>query len=215
MSDPTKVLLIEDDRRIADGVRAILAAPGRFAVEVAGTIREARLAIPRFVPGVLLIDLGLPDGDGVDLVRSLRRDRVEAQMLVLTSATTPDRIMDALRAGAHGYLFKDDLDTRLVPAIDELLAGGAPLSSGAARVVLGELDVQAQDQRPQLTGQEARVLEWLSIGHGYEEMARDASLSINTIRTHVRSLYAKLGVENRAEAVNLAWRLGLLRKPAR
>jgi len=212
MSGPKRILVVEDDPRIADAIRAILDGPGTFAVRVARTIREARQAVPSFDPEVVLVDLGLPDGDGVDLVRSLRHDHAASALLVLTSATSPDRIMDALRAGAHGYLFKDDLATRLVPAINDLLAGGAPLSSGAASVVLREIDVQAQDRRPELTNQERRVLDWLAVGAGYDEIARQTNLSINTIRTHVRSLYGKLGVENRAEAVNLAWRLGLLRK---
>ena len=162
------------------------------------------------------MDLGLPDRDGADLIRAARAAAFLRPILVLTSATGDKQILDALRAGADGYLFKDDLDVRLAGALRELATGGTPLSPGAAAAVVRKLregsGATAGPVIPRLTPKEASVLGLLAGGGGYAEIARELKIEVNTVRTHIRSLYEKLGVENRAEAVNLGWTLGLLHR---
>jgi DNA-binding NarL/FixJ family response regulator len=163
----------------------------------------------------MLVDLGLPDRDGVALIQSVRAAGFGGPIVVLTSATGPERILAAVRAGADGYIFKEDLDANLVPALRHLATGGTPFSRAAARVVLDQLRhgptlPAAGPALPALTGREREVLQLLSTGASYAEIGRDLGIRVNTVRTYIRSLYEKCGVVNRAEAVNLAWNLGLL-----
>jgi NarL family two-component system response regulator YdfI len=215
-----RVLVVEDDRRTAQAICAILRSADYSAIEIAHSGARAEVLFQTFDPDLVLMDLGLPDRDGADLIRAARASRFLKPILVLTSATTEDRILAALRAGADGYLFKDDLDPRLTGALRELVSGGAPLSPGAAAAVLrqvrlGSHGIESPDRSilPALTPKERSVLEELATGAGYTEIAGSLKIELNTVRTHIRSLYAKLGVENRAEAVNLGWALGLLRRP--
>jgi len=133
----------------------------------------------------------------------------------VTSSTASDRVVAALRSGADGYLFREDLDARLASSLRELLRGGSPMSSGAARAVLDELRSAAPAPRNDvaltLTRREAEVLDRLSSGASYAHVGSELRIEINTVRTYIRKLYGKLGVQNRAEAVNRGWNLGLLR----
>jgi len=211
-----RVLVIEDERQSTQAIVALLDAAGFRSVTVADTARSARARLDELVPDLVLLDLRLPDGNGVDLIPVIRAKAPRTRILVLTVVTTTNCILSALQAGADGYLYKDDLDIRLVHAMQDLLKGGAPLSSGAARVVLDHLQLDAPGiAAPRLTPKEKAVLELLAIGHGYGDIANDLGVELNTIRTHIRSLYTKLGVENRAEAINVGWRLRLLREPDR
>jgi DNA-binding NarL/FixJ family response regulator len=227
------ILLVEDNAPTAALICTILADADFQGVSVAGTARQAEAAIARQGLDLVLLDLGLPDGDGVTVIEWARASAFAKPIVVLTGATRDDQVLRALRAGADGYLFKEDLDHALVPGLREIARGGAPLSRGAARAALVALRQQnepasatasapppkvASNQPtlpilPSLTKRELQVLESLSFGGGYAEVARDLGVEINTVRTHVRALYGKLGVENRAEAVNLGWAHGLLRQP--
>jgi DNA-binding NarL/FixJ family response regulator len=212
-----RVLVVEDDSRMANIIRVVLDEAGFTALEVAHTARNAEARMRTFAPDMLLVDLGLPDKDGAELIRTVRACSFQGRILVLTSAIAPERILAALRAGADGYLFKDDLDARLAGSLFELANGESPLSGGAAAVVLRELRFGAgppshDAAAPVLTAREASVLELLATGFSYAEIARELAVGLNTVRTHIRSLYDKLAVENRAEAVNLGWNVGLLRQ---
>jgi DNA-binding NarL/FixJ family response regulator len=213
-----RVLLIEDDGRTAEAICAILSDGGLVSLDVVGTAAGAMSCIRTAKPNMVLLDLGLPDGDGVDLIRRLRAALFRDPILVVTSATTSERVVAALKSGADGYLFKEDLGARLVPALRELAGGGAPLSSGAAKAVLDELRRQSVGPRndvalPSLTRRESAVLDLLSIGLSYAEIGHELTIELNTVRTYIRSLYDKLGVQSSAEAVTLGWTLGLLRAP--
>src|SRR6185312_14132907 len=131
------VSLAEDDARVRAAVRALLAASRRFAlVAEAASVAEAVVATRVVTPDVLLLDLGLPDGSGLDVLHALRERGAETLAIVMTVFDDEPHIFDALRAGAIGYLLKDDLVARLVPALDEACAGGSPMSPSIARRVL-------------------------------------------------------------------------------
>jgi DNA-binding NarL/FixJ family response regulator len=215
MTDRPRVLLVEDEPRTAEVVCAVLNSAGYTELEVATTAARAEAYVRAWAPDLILVDLGLPDRDGTDLIRSVRSGGFRKPVVVLTSAMSDDRVLEALRAGADGYLFKDDIEVRLAVALADLAKGGAPLSPGAARAVLRRLGFeQRQLMVPTLTPKETAVLELLATGSSYAEIAGDLGVELNTVRTHIRSIYEKLGVENRAEAVNLAWNLGLLHRSA-
>jgi DNA-binding NarL/FixJ family response regulator len=210
-----RTLLVEDDRRIAEVIQAILNGAGFANLDVVHTAALAEARLRSATHGLVLVDLGLPDRDGVELIRSIRAAGFAGSILVLTSATGPERILAAVRAGADGYMFKEDLGSKLAPALHHLASGGNPFSGGAARVLLDEVRRAAPPPAsglslPALTAREREVLELLSTGASYADIARELAISVNTVRSYIRSLYDKCGVENRAEVVNLAWNLGLL-----
>lgn len=211
MTPGLQVLVVEDEHRTGQAIEAVLRAAGYTRVTVVASAQGLRARLDRSVPDLVLLDLRLPDGDGAELIPAIHARAPRARVVVLTSATSADRLLAALQAGADGYLYKDDLDRHLVLAIGDALNGGTPLSAAAAKLVIQHLPFDAdRAAAPRLTPKEAAVLELLAIGHGYREIARELGVELNTVRTHIRSLYQKIGVENRAEAVNLGWRLGLL-----
>jgi len=208
----TRILLVEDDPRIAALMTDLIERGGSYAITTVSTIAATVTALSDH-PEMVIVDLGLPDGDGVDLIAKIRAKDGKIPLLVVTSATAPERIDAALAAGADGYLFKEDVSARLVPALAELRADGTPMSAGVVRAMLRQL-YPRPDHKPRLSPQELVVLELLSFGFGYQEIAERSGKSIHTVRTQLQSVYAKMGVENRAEAVSLAWAHGLIRRPS-
>ena len=209
------MLLVEDDQRLTDVLAQLLATSQVDAV-VASTGAEAEALLERTTFDVALVDLGLPDVDGVDLIAKIRARWSETRTLVITVVSTEARILAALRAGASGYLYKEDLGTRLIAAIDEALDGGAPMSRDITRVLVEHVrrsDVGTPPRDPRadtLTERERNVLRLFAGGERYEDVARSMAVSVNTVRTHVRSIYDKLDVCSKTEAVVVATRLGLL-----
>jgi DNA-binding NarL/FixJ family response regulator len=209
----TDVLYVEDDSRFVDLVSRRIVATGLYTVRVARSGREAYRLIDERAPEMLLLDLGLPDMDGAEVIRGLRRRGSELPVFILSAVTTPARALDALLAGGEhtAYYSKHELE-HLVAAMADFRAGGAPVSSGITRGLLRELirlSPPPASSAPALTSQELRILRLLE-NHTYEQMAGATCTSINTVREHVRSIYGKLGVERAAEAVGLAYRRGLL-----
>ena len=215
---PRNILLVEDDERFVSVVASLLEAEGRH-VHVARDVRAARdwmRGPTRF--GLALVDLALPDGSGVELVRELCALAPPVPALVLTGVRAHTLVIEALRAGASGYLFKDEIARRLVASIDELFAGGVPLSSEAAKALVASVresspsTAQSALAPPDvsLTQRERDVLSALTRGLTYEQIGVVLDVSENTIRTHVRALYRKLDVSSRTEAVLLAARYGFI-----
>lgn len=219
MTTHLRVLVVEDDSRVSALITTILAEAGFSYLTVADTAARAASAIRSATPELMLVDLGLPDRDGVELIRQVRSEgHLALPILVLSSATGPERVLAALEEGADGYLFKEDLRGGLASALREVARGGLPLSRGAARAVLGRLRGLGGGARPAvlpaLTARERDVLSLLSTGAKYAEIGAELGIGTNTVRSHIRSLYDKCGVQNGAEAVNLAWHLGLLERHA-
>ncbi len=159
----------------------------------------------------MLIDLGLPDCEGIELVSEFASAGL-GPVLVLTGARASSSILGAMRAGADGYLLKEDLATGLLPALEELWRGGAPLSSAAARVLVTSM---RRVPRPLPSGRalsrrEEAVLRELARGLTYDQVASALSMSVNTVRTHVKSIYEKLQASTRTEALKIAHDFGLL-----
>lgn len=223
------MLLVEDDPRYAR-MLALLLAPQPLRVHFFERAREALAQLAQIAPDACVVDLGLPDMDGADLVRELRRQRPQSPVLVLSIATSEAKILGAIRAGAAGYILKEDAGTLLVRAIDEAMLDGAPMSRAVAQLLLSEVRgggaravlagswtraegspvESSSDPAPPLTPRETEVIELLARGLSYNEVASVLTVSANTVRTHVRSIYDKLLVCSKTEAVMAALRLGLI-----
>jgi len=212
-----RIAIVDDDPGIRATVHELLGSPlaPHYALcGVAATLAEARALLRAAPADMLLLDLGLPDGSGIELLRALAAMRPELPTLVLTIFDDDEHLFEALRAGAQGYLLKDELVDRLPAALDELRDGGAPMSFAIARRVLRSFAEPAEPAEPlerMLSAREREVVELLAVGATYHEIARALSISANTVRTHIRSLYEKLHVASRTEAAMKATRLGLVR----
>ena len=199
-----KVAIVDDD----EGIRTSLAALIRRApaLKLAGDYPDAETAlkeIPRHPPDVVLMDINLPGIKGVECVRQLKSAMPGVQFLMLTVYEDSDSLFNSLKAGASGYLLKRTASARLLEAIRDVHGGGSPMTPQLARRVVqffskpaeGELSVS------RLTPGEREFLGQLANGYAYKEIADRMKISIDTVRSYVRTVYEKLHVHSRTEAV--------------
>jgi len=199
----TRVAIVEDDAGTLQNLSRMLGTdPGCEFVGGFGTVREATANLGRVRPDVVLVDVNLPDGTGVDCVRALSPTLPDTEFVMLTIYQDGDILFDALSAGAHGYLIKPIRTAELLAAIRDVLAGGAPMSNVVARKI-----VRSFEGRPPLppaeplAPREREVLQLLAEGAMYKQVARKLDISMNTVLTHVRRIYRKLHVNSRHAAV--------------
>jgi DNA-binding NarL/FixJ family response regulator len=173
---------------------------------------EALVKIPMIKPNVVLMDIGLGSTNGIDIVKELKPQHPEILYMMCTIYEEDEKIFDALRAGANGYILKKSSPAKLLDAIGELVDGGAPMSSQIAMKVVTafkDLPVQEAITTPaqnediaMLSRREKEILEWLAQGKIYKEIGKELNISAETVRKHVYHIYEKLHVNNRVEAVN-------------
>ena len=202
--------IIEDDEAIRNYLTALLAGSGAF--NLAGAFPSAEAARTFFTDGLgdevelVLTDIQLPGASGIDFIAWLKPLRPELQFMVLSVYDDADRVFKALKAGASGYVLKNTPAAKLIEALQELHRGGSPMSSQIARKVVGafQADYTYVDPKASLSSREQEVLETLAKGYSYKEIAAQLFISIETVRTHIRNIYEKLHVRNRAEALRKA-----------
>ena len=173
---------------------------------------EALVKIPLVNPDVVLMDIGLGSTNGIDLVKELKPLHPEILYMMCTIYEEDQKIFDALRAGASGYILKKSSPGKLLDSIAELVEGGAPMSSQIAmKVVTAFKDLPVKEAIPPhqqsmeiaiLSRREKEILEWLAQGKIYKEIGKELEISAETVRKHVYHIYEKLHVNNRVEAVN-------------
>ena len=209
MPAPIKVAIVEDQREIRECLALLV--NGTDGYTCSGSYRsmeEAIEKIPRQVPDVLLSDIGLPGMSGIDGVRRLKELCPNLLVLMLTVYDDDERIFDAMCAGACGYLLKKTPPARLIASLQEVVDGGAPMSPEVARRVIALFrEIRPPDRAEyHLTPHETRLLKLFVEGHNYKTAAVELKVSVNTINFHVRSIYDKLQVHSRSEAVAKALR---------
>jgi DNA-binding NarL/FixJ family response regulator len=211
VTDPIRVLLADDHPVVRRGLAALLGTlPGIDVVAQAGDGAEALREVALGKPDVVVMDLRMPDVDGVEATRRIVRDHPGTAVLVLTMFHQDTLVADALRAGARGYLLKTAEQDEIERAIRAVAAGEAIFSSAVAGQVLGR--VTAGERPARLAGLSARELEVLGLiatGAGNAAIATRLSLSPKTVGNHISAIFAKLGVATRAEAIVLARDAGL------
>lgn len=208
-----RVAIVEDNQLVRDALaEQIDAAEG---LTLAGTAKSISSAAALIALGadVFLLDLGLPDGEGSSLIPHIKAAG-DAKIIVLTSFGDRDTVVRTIEAGADGYLLKDSTTADILNAISAALDGGAPISAAAAIHLLERLragpDLADDAGRPALSAREAELLQLFAKGYSYKETARLLSISPLTVGNHVRSIYRKLDVHTRSEAVYEAVRTGKL-----
>lgn len=204
-------------------------APGGWQLAwQAASVAEAQAALAREVPEVLLVDLGLPDGHGTALIAEALRRRMDCQVLVISVFGDERSVLQAISAGASGYLVKGQGDEDIARHLGHLTEGGSPMSPAIARHLLLQLRERmappaaapvagpdTPDLGESLTAREQEVLRHIARGYTYDETATALGLSVNTVRHHVKQIYAKLAVRSRGAAVYVAQQRGWLAAPPR
>jgi two-component system, NarL family, response regulator LiaR len=197
---PIRVLIADDHPVVRQGLRTYLELqPDIVIAGEAGGGFEAAAQAERLRPDVVLLDMVMPEGDGIEALRRIRAGRGAPRVVVLTSFPADDRVLDAMRAGAAGYLLKDAQPAELLAAIRSAHAGGAPLHPDAAARVVGELRRPAATA-VELTARERDVLTLLARGMPNKAIAQRLSLSEKTVKAHVSAILRKLDVTDRTQA---------------
>ncbi len=204
------VVLADDHPVVRDGLSALLGSvPG---IDVVGTVASGREAVRAAVtlrPDVLVLDIQMPDLDGVAAAREVSRVAPSVAVLMLTMFDDDGSVLSAMRAGASGYVLKGATQTEIVRGIEAVAAGEAIFGPGVARRVLGLLAGPAPEPFPDLTARERQVLELLAEGLPVGPIAARLGLAAKTVTNHASAVYAKLRVEGRSEAVRRAREAGL------
>ena len=199
-----KVSIIEDDAWIRENLSARIGQAQGFVCSGAyRTGEEAIVQVPAHAPDVILMDINLPKMNGIECVRQLKALIPSAQILMLTVYEDSDKIFNSLLAGASGYLLKRTPQAEILEAIADVHRGNSPMTGHIARKVVqyfnqrGSTDTEME----KLSNREREVLEYLARGSSYKEIAGALTVSIDTIRAHIKGIYGKLHVHSRGEAV--------------
>jgi DNA-binding NarL/FixJ family response regulator len=204
------VFLLDDHEIVRRGVRDLLEAePDITIVGEAGTAESALARIPALRPNVAILDIRLPDGDGVSVCREIRSAMPEVACLMLTSFGDDEALFDAIMAGAAGYVLKQIHGIDLVGAVRTIASGGSLLDPEAASRVMRRMRDQAvrRDPLAELTGQERRILELIGEGLTNRQIGARMFLAEKTVKNYVSALFAKLGLERRTQAATFVTRL--------
>jgi two-component system response regulator DevR len=205
---PTTVFVVDDHEIVRRGLCDVLAGePELTVVGEAATCREALVRVPAIRPDVAVLDVRLPDGNGIELCRELRSSLPELRCLVLTSFADDEALADAVLAGASGYLLKQVLGGDLVEAIRAVAGGRSLLDPRATEAAMARMRAPRDDPTAALTDQERRVLELIGRGLTNRQIAERMLLAEKTVKNYVSNLLAKLGLQRRTQAAVLVTEL--------
>jgi DNA-binding NarL/FixJ family response regulator len=202
------IAIVEDLDEVREGLGNMIALHPEF--KIVGTFKDAEEAIPGIrllEPDIVIMDIHLPGTDGINCVRQLKETLTKTQFMMFTVYENDEKVFEALKAGAAGYLLKNSGREQMMEALKDLYAGGSPMSANIAR----KLVVQFQNNYVShalpsvLSHRETEVLHLLARGLLYKEIASQLSLSTGTVRQHIHNIYEKLHVQNRTEALNKAF----------
>ncbi|MBS1534679.1 MAG: response regulator transcription factor [Bacteroidetes bacterium] len=200
-----KVAIVEDEKQIRESLAILIHGSEGFSCAYTYENAESAIAeIPDLPIDVVLMDIHLPGISGIEAVKLLKPICPEIQFLMCTSFEDTDSVFNALKSGASGYLTKTTQPSKILDAITDVHKGGSPMSSHIARKVVASFQTQPQQNRElqKLSDREKEILNHLSRGLRYKEIADELCLSTETVRTHIRNIYEKLQVNSRTEAIN-------------
>lgn len=214
--DKIRILIADDHKMVREGLKAFLMPQDEF--EIVGEAKdgaEALVLAQKLRPDVVLLDLIMPQMDGIQATQAIKEAIPMTQILIITSFAEDDKVIGALKAGATGYLLKDSSPDELKNAIINVFAGESSLSPQITKLLVHELN-QADHPKPgpaniqSLTARELEILKLVAEGASNQDIANKLSLSVWTVRTHVTHILSKLGLENRTQAALLALKEGVI-----
>jgi two-component system response regulator NreC len=207
-----RVLIVDDHAVVRSGIRLLLAAEEDIEpVGEAGSVREAIFQARALEPDLVLLDIVMPDGSGLDAVPQLLHEHPELKILVLSMQDDPQYVRQAFAAGASGYVLKEAADVEVVGAIREVARGGRYVHPElGARLVAAEAAERRRAEEDPLSEREREVLRLLALGHTNQEISKQLYISVRTAETHRAHIMQKLRLQTRAELVRYALEQGLL-----
>jgi two-component system response regulator NreC len=212
--NPLRVLLVDDHRVVRAGLRMLLEAEnGIEVVDEAGDIRDAVFKTRRHTPDLIVLDVRLPDGDGVEAIGKLHAEAPDAHVLILSMEDDAHHVRQAFANGARGYVLKDAAEDELATAVREVSAGGRYLHPElGARMVQADMEERERAAADPLSDREREVLRLLAEGHTNQEIAARLYISVRTAETHRAHIMQKLGFRSRSELVHYAIEQGMLER---
>jgi DNA-binding NarL/FixJ family response regulator len=210
---PIRVTIVEDDEALREGLGFLIGGtPGFTCARTYGSVEDALARLGDDPPDVMLLDINLPGMPGSEGVKLFRQRHERMQVLMLSVYAEQGKVFESICNGACGYLLKTTPPEKVLDAIREVHAGGSPMSPEIARQVVTLFQrtgvPAAADER--LTAQELRHVRLLADGYSYQSAAKELGVSVNTVRNYIRSIYDKLHVHSKSEAVSKAIRSGLI-----
>jgi DNA-binding NarL/FixJ family response regulator len=202
------IAIVEDLDEVRDGLKNFISLSQDFRVQdTFKTAEEALYEIPKLKPDIVIMDISLPGMNGIECIRQVKDKSPRTQFIMFTVYENDEKVFEALKAGASGYLLKNTGLVQLIEALKELYNGGSPMSANIARklVTLFRENQKQTEQLEALSPRENEILQLLSKGLLYKEIADQLSISVATIRQHIHHIYEKLHVQNRTEAINKAF----------
>ena len=202
--DKIKISIVEDLEVVRNGLAAIINMGSDFTVlHSFETAEEALPAILSNPPEIVIMDIHLPGMNGIECIKIIKEKKPGIQFMMFTIYENSDTVFQALEAGAAGYLLKNTPPSKILEYLKELYDGGSPMNAEIAKkLVLRFQQVANHMTKFHLTEKERQILNLVSKGYLYKEIAHDLNNSINTIKQHIRHIYEKLHVQNKAEAIN-------------
>lgn len=214
---PHSILIVEDDELLLQHFASILKAHRSFSeVFVCNNFSCAVRLLIKQRPDILLVDLDLPDGSGIDLIKQITEQQLPTEAMVISVFGDERHVINAIEAGASGYILKDETGEDIINALLQLIDGGAPISPAIATHLLRQFRVekpkdQSINKKPSpLSERETAVIKQVSMGYTSAEIAENLEISAHTVNTHIKNIYSKLAVNNRVAAVNRAIADGLI-----
>lgn len=203
------IAIVEDLEEVRAGLKNFFSLDKEFTVlDTFSTAEEALYDIPKLKPDIVIMDISLPEMDGITCIRQVQRSCPSTQFMMFTIYETDEKVFEALKAGASGYLLKNSGFSQIADALKELHNGGSPMSGNIARKLVNIFRENEKDRErvEVLSNRENEILELLANGLLYKEIAEKLSISNGTVKQHIHRIYEKLHVQNRTEAINKAIR---------
>jgi len=202
MDHRVRIVIVEDNENIREGYTLILNTNPEY--NVVGAYAKCEKAIRNLTkdnPEIIFMDIELPGMDGIKGIKEIKKLRPDIHIVVITVYDENEKVFDALCAGASGYITKSSNHLELLEAVDEVLRNGAPMSSNIARMVVRSFQ---KNYNTPLSSRETQVLSLLASGATYQSISKELEISLETVKTHVKHIYAKLQVTNKTDALELA-----------
>jgi len=198
------ICIIEDLIEIQNGLKTIIESDSRFELlQCFGNAETAIAELPLLKPDIVLTDINLPGKSGIDCITEVKSKIPDTQFIMFTIYEDDDQVFEALKAGASGYILKNTSPEKIIESLIELHDGGSPMSPKIARKVLSSFNVITKNNVSELISKrEQEVLELLSKGFLYKEIAEKLNITLSTVKRHLNHVYEKLQVQNKTEAIN-------------